>query len=213
MTDTAGEKMSIISDALKKIQEQRSDYKISAVSEAIQKVNKEQSGPLSARKAAVPGKEKNLFEVRKAAAPVLTREPERRKKAFPVLPLLVVVPVCVFLAAAFYLLNHGGSAGTRAVAGSGAADTSKRTETHALAPAGANPAARQPAGDEALPPAIDKELPDLQGIMYSPSSPKAVVNGQIVQEGDIVDGFTIIRITPDAVKCDYGGQEHVIKLR
>ncbi|MDD4956032.1 MAG: hypothetical protein PHH49_07640 [Candidatus Omnitrophica bacterium] len=60
-----------------------------------------------------------------------------------------------------------------------------------------------------------RETPVLTGIMYSDHDPKAVINGTMVPEGALVDGFHVIKIFPDKVKIvseDFS-EELDLKLR
>ena len=58
----------------------------------------------------------------------------------------------------------------------------------------AAPSAATPPGAEP-PPAV----PKLNGILFSPEMPVAIVNDTLVRIGDLVDGYRITAITPDAV--------------
>jgi hypothetical protein len=42
-------------------------------------------------------------------------------------------------------------------------------------------------------------VPKLNGILFSPEMPVAIVNDTLVRIGDLVDGYRITAITPDAV--------------
>jgi hypothetical protein len=59
---------------------------------------------------------------------------------------------------------------------------------------------------------IRPELPTLAGIMYSETNPKAIVSGEMVSEGDIVDGFTIEEIHPAMVIISLGDYRASIKI-
>lgn len=58
-----------------------------------------------------------------------------------------------------------------------------------------------------------KAVPDLTGIMYLPTSPQAVINGRTVKEGDVVDGYTVMKIYPESVKLSSDDVETELKLR
>lgn len=45
----------------------------------------------------------------------------------------------------------------------------------------------------------------LNGIFFSQDGGYALVNNEIVREGDVVDGVTVVRILSDAVELDYNG--------
>jgi len=58
------------------------------------------------------------------------------------------------------------------------------------------------------------KLPALNGIMYSPVSPKAIINDVMVSTGEIVDGFMILGVFPDKVDMrSPEGIEFELKLR
>jgi len=57
------------------------------------------------------------------------------------------------------------------------------------------------------------QLPTLNGIMYTPASPQAVINDTIVAEGDNVGGFSIVKISPNRVMVASGGEEFELELR
>lgn len=41
---------------------------------------------------------------------------------------------------------------------------------------------------------------ELEGIVYSDTRPVALINGKVVAPGDVVEGFTVVKITPDRVE-------------
>ena len=57
------------------------------------------------------------------------------------------------------------------------------------------------------------DLPALSGIMYSPVNPQAIVEGELVSEGETVRGYKIKKILPDKIKVTAGGEEYELKLR
>jgi len=59
---------------------------------------------------------------------------------------------------------------------------------------------------------LSKKLPELGGIMYSPSMPQAVLDGKIVREGSTLDGFTVDKILHDKVIVSSGEDEHELKM-
>jgi len=60
---------------------------------------------------------------------------------------------------------------------------------------------------------FSENLPVLNGIMYSPVSPQAVINGRMVAEGEAIAGFSILNILPDRVKIASGNEEFDLKIR
>jgi len=67
--------------------------------------------------------------------------------------------------------------------------------------------------EAALETAVSKPVPVLSGIMYSVMLPQAVLNGMLVGEGDIVDGFSVISIMPSKVTLLSSGEEFELRLR
>ena len=55
-------------------------------------------------------------------------------------------------------------------------------------------------------------LPVLNGVMYSPTNPQAIINGKLVSEGDKVGKFTLIKIYPSSVKVSSLGEEFELQL-
>jgi len=66
-----------------------------------------------------------------------------------------------------------------------------------------------------LPAISPSELPNLklQGIIYIPSRPQAMINGQTVTVGDEVGGARIARITPTGVELHYKGGKAELHLK
>ena len=71
----------------------------------------------------------------------------------------------------------------------------------------------QPAVENAPDLKTFRQLPALNGIMYSAVLPQAVINGTLVGEGEIIDGFSIRRIFPDRVELLSGGNEYELRMR
>ncbi|MFH1798027.1 MAG: hypothetical protein ABH844_01610 [Candidatus Omnitrophota bacterium] len=63
------------------------------------------------------------------------------------------------------------------------------------------------------PPAQEPDIPTLSGIMYSLSTPQAVIDGTMVSEGNSVGKFSIIKILPDKVVITSGEKEFELQLR
>ena len=55
-------------------------------------------------------------------------------------------------------------------------------------------------------------LPELNGIMYSPIFPQAIINSQLVKEGDFVGNFKIDKISPDKVTVSNDTNSYDIKI-
>ncbi len=59
----------------------------------------------------------------------------------------------------------------------------------------------------------NNNLPTLSGIMYSPTSPQAILNDELVSIGDEVDGFTVTAIYSSKVVISSGKKTFELKLR
>ena len=57
------------------------------------------------------------------------------------------------------------------------------------------------------------DLPVVSGIMYSAVNPRAIVNGALVSEGDVVNGYTIRNINPSTVIVSSQGSDYEIRMR
>jgi len=53
----------------------------------------------------------------------------------------------------------------------------------------------------------------LNGVMYLKESPRAIINGNMVQEGDSVNGARVTAINKDNVRLDYNNAEITLKLK
>lgn len=65
---------------------------------------------------------------------------------------------------------------------------------------------------------LTAELPDggtlrLAGITWSPSNPLAMVNGQMLRPGDVIEGFEVVQIGQTAVELSDGRQTIVLRVR
>lgn len=58
-----------------------------------------------------------------------------------------------------------------------------------------------------------KDLPELNGIMYSSVNPQVILNGIVVFEGEKLGLYTVMKISPDRVKLSSGDEEFELKLR
>ncbi|MFQ5953122.1 MAG: hypothetical protein ACE5JK_06940 [Candidatus Omnitrophota bacterium] len=57
------------------------------------------------------------------------------------------------------------------------------------------------------------DLPILSGIMYSPTNPQAIIDGELYTEGETVRGYKIKKILLDKVKITSGEKEFELRLR
>lgn len=61
-------------------------------------------------------------------------------------------------------------------------------------------------------PAVPAEGFTLQGILWSPASPQAIVNGQVVKPGDRVEGAEVAAIERRLVRLSIDGEERILTL-
>ncbi|MBI4355350.1 MAG: general secretion pathway protein GspB [Candidatus Omnitrophica bacterium] len=52
----------------------------------------------------------------------------------------------------------------------------------------------------------------LEGVLQDPAGAMAIINGEVVRAGDMVDGFFVKTIEPDRVILKVGEKEHTILL-
>jgi hypothetical protein len=57
------------------------------------------------------------------------------------------------------------------------------------------------------------DLPIVSGIMYSPTNPQAIINGALVTVGDVVTGYTILKINPSTVLVSSHDTDYEIRMR
>ena len=60
---------------------------------------------------------------------------------------------------------------------------------------------------------VPKKAPTLEGIMYSPLRPQAILNGRIVSNGDTIDGFTVLEIFPDMITIKSSEETLTLRIR
>jgi hypothetical protein len=88
-------------------------------------------------------------------------------------------------------------------------EASTPTPTPAPIPAAPSPRPSSPA----LTLAMVSEAIDLDGIMYIPGRPRAIINGAIRREGDRIGKFTLSKIEANLVRITSKGQDFIIRLR
>lgn len=76
-----------------------------------------------------------------------------------------------------------------------------------------SPATAPAASPPPLTLAVVNKAIDLDGIMYTPKKPLAIINGGVWGEGDYIGKFKISKIEKDFVKITSEGQEFIIRLR
>ena len=52
----------------------------------------------------------------------------------------------------------------------------------------------------------------LNGIMYVERNPKAIINGTVVSEGDVISGATVTSITPNNVLLKYNNNDNKVEV-
>ncbi|MBL7072427.1 MAG: hypothetical protein ISS33_01450 [Candidatus Omnitrophica bacterium] len=57
------------------------------------------------------------------------------------------------------------------------------------------------------------QVPDLTGIMFSPTKPYAIINETIVHEGTNITGFLVVKIFPDCVILSKNNAEFTLPLK
>jgi hypothetical protein len=60
---------------------------------------------------------------------------------------------------------------------------------------------------------VGGEIPELEGIMFSPGDPRVILGGSIVGEGQTVAGVTVKDIFPQKVVVIVGGEERELFLK
>ncbi|MGA4645693.1 hypothetical protein ACPDIX_14635 [Limisphaera sp. 4302-co] len=70
-------------------------------------------------------------------------------------------------------------------------------------------AAGPPTEEPVAPPVPDLKL---QAVIYHPNRPWAVVNQKTVQPGDVVEGWTVLRIEPERIVLTGHGRTNVLEL-
>ncbi|MGB2598833.1 MAG: hypothetical protein WBD04_03635 [Candidatus Omnitrophota bacterium] len=58
-----------------------------------------------------------------------------------------------------------------------------------------------------------RQLPTLSGIMYAPTNPQAILDGDLYTEGETVRGFKVQKILPNKVKLTADDKEYELRLR
>jgi hypothetical protein len=51
----------------------------------------------------------------------------------------------------------------------------------------------------------------IEGIIWNTYMPQAIVNGQVVKIGDVIEGVTIVNIEKQGITIDYGGEIALIR--
>lgn len=217
--------MSIISDALKKLQKQRYSYPAETV-----KKEAESFGAVSPDGDIKSWKKAGTAVLEEEREPVLKSQMPQRASAYARMPkveakkpfgqiklaagiffVLIILFAIVFLKDKIHIVNILPD-------GIGRSKPAVYQETSAVVQPTEGPektvaVAGLRAASAADMKEIWKKLPSLSGIMYSPVEPKAIMSGQIVGEGDIVKGFKIIKILPTSVTCSYENILYEIKLQ
>ncbi len=76
----------------------------------------------------------------------------------------------------------------------------------------AAPAAAVPVQQPPPPAQITGDEPKLQGILYSASHSSAVINGRTCDEGEVVHGMRVVKITRNTVTVEFQGQTKLLRM-
>lgn len=202
--------MSIIQEALKKAQ---GTY--------ARSTDQPQSGAV----AKGPAADKILSDANPAAAS--DSLPQKLRHAVAAKPMFIPSVIVLTIIAGFGLkvFLADTSSARKAVPAVSQREASRKTSDN---PAGASiqegPGAAAKAGTTGTIASIKSSIPaafvssqapnlTLNGIMYLRESPRAIINGSMVEEGDSVSGAKIIAINSDNVTLDYNNAEIILKLK
>jgi hypothetical protein len=75
------------------------------------------------------------------------------------------------------------------------------------------PAAPTPPPPARVSRAAPADLPVLNGTLYSPKNPVAIINGSALKEGEMVGAYEVVRIQATSVTLRSNGQDYVLRLR
>lgn len=202
--------MSIIADALKKAQEKRLERpdtsemffsKPPAPSLATTDIRLGSANPLDKTQISPPG---------------IPLSGPRRRNSFVVIAAIALIAVGAILASAIFRSRSEGTPGK--IAELSRETGSPSAENNVISVYKKDPAANEEPSAPTrsyISPARQKNLslPAVSGIMYSPRNPQAIVNGILVSEGSVVDGFVLMQILPDNIRVRRGETEYQINLR
>ncbi len=198
--------MSIISSALKKVQDERGERKTSPASSATQTFSQGQF-------------QNSTIVVEKIRPSEDTAA--RSLKLLLLMAAVCVIALFVAISIKFYpdlfgKKNDKNMASPGITAGPVKTAQPPAAPSHPSAkPADKSALERTPSvvipdpGNAPLP----EKLPYLNGIMYTPTRPQAVINGIMLYEGDPIEGYTVKNILPESVKLVSDGKEYELKLR
>ena len=188
--------MSIIQEALKKVQTDYIEKKPVARKEAVRKV----------LRLAITTRDDGLAKVfRKDRKPV----PKRVIIAWSITVLFISSIVMILIGAKLFFLYHRKNAENEK-----ALKASRLPKETPALPVAARKGAEETAKN-ILPPAAEVvRLPnfELNGIMYIEERPQAIINGYILQEGDSLSGATVMLIDKDYVLLNVNDSNVRLKL-
>lgn len=130
-------------------------------------------------------------------------------------PLFVVPPLVAIVFATGTFMVMRGWQGSRTVS---AKETQVETTSESALPATAPAAAATPKAEPPITNAVaavpTSTFPDLklQGVIWSPSRPSAVINGKSLFVGEKVERAVVTAIEQDSVKVTWNGEERVLTL-
>ncbi|MBD3425957.1 MAG: hypothetical protein GF409_01845 [Candidatus Omnitrophica bacterium] len=217
--------MSIIAKALQKAQKERAE-KIKREEEELKKVRAEAAARMQRmEKAAGPETIDNPGPIQEHTATSKTEKTNRKKSphAHYLITIGIIVASGAFILS-FLLLRPfldkraGTSEQAPEVTRAGLNEAAERTAIPAKENAKKNemPVASEelaPTAKNPVPAPEASDLPQISGIMYSPSAPQAIIGGVLVTEGETVNGYTIIRIEPSVVIISSQDKEYELHMR
>jgi hypothetical protein len=202
--------MSIIADALKKAQEKRSERPDTSEMLFNKTPVPSLRTPCSQQRTA-----KVLNDKPQILLPNISLSEPRTLKLFIVIVAFLLVAGGGILASVLLQSDHGSSLDNKVQIPREMSASS--AENNVISIYEKEPAAsdERVSGRSYISPTQQKNLslPVVSGIMYSPSNPQAIVNGILVSEGSMVDGFVLLEILPDNIKVRRGETEYQINLR
>jgi hypothetical protein len=214
--------MSIIAKALQKAQKERAE-KLRREEEALKKVRAEAAARLATQKAQeAPPPAKEAEPQTSAPLPAEKKAPAK-KSLFPyilgggIILLCVAVIGVVLYVRPFLEISQNKVKKTEPAAPVYRPVTPPKKTVQTAPEKPAEPAAVKPVTAQKpkpVPVTVNpSDLPVVSGIMYSAANPRAIVNGALVSEGDMVTGYTIRKINPSTVIVSSQGSDYEIRLR
>ena len=141
----------------------------------------------------------------------------KKKRNFGILALVLTVFLLLFLVTSFFILRLFSSKNIEQPSSVSIPPANKTVEK--LNPV--SPIIPEKQKNESIKETVKKSfsyhqnqinLPQLNGIMYSTMFPQAIINGQLVKEGDFIENFKVDKISPDKVTVSADDNSYDIKM-